>query len=101
MHIFPTTFREFLRHPGAGSFVRSSAVGYDRAVLWYLVEMFGELIGGNAHGIRQFFVRLRPRGWVPCVEECELFATVQSLFYFVMLAKRVPERSRAYASSTF
>src|SRR5215216_4744722 len=83
MHVFPTTFSEFLRHTGAGAFVRSSAVGYDRAILWYLVEMLCELIGGNAHGVRQFLVRLRPRGWVPCVKERELFATIQSLSYFV------------------
>jgi len=52
MRVFPTTIREFLRHPGAGCFVRSSAVGYDRAVLWNLIEMFRDLIGRHAQSVR-------------------------------------------------
>jgi hypothetical protein len=56
MNILPTTVTEFLRHTGAGCFVRSSAVGYNRAVLWYFIEMFLDLIGGHAKSIRQFLV---------------------------------------------
>jgi hypothetical protein len=54
MHVFPTGFSEFLRHPGAGSFVRSGAVRYDCAVFWDFVEMLGEFIAGYANGVGQF-----------------------------------------------
>jgi hypothetical protein len=83
MNIFPTAIREFLRHTGAGSFVRSSTVSYDRAVLWYLIEMFRELVGGNAQSVRQFLIRFSPRGRVPRVKKRELFPTIQPLSYFI------------------
>jgi hypothetical protein len=83
MNILPTTVTELLRHPGAGCFVRSSAVGYDRAVLWYLIEMFLDLIGRHAKSIRQFFIRLSPRRRIPCINERELFATIKTLSYFI------------------
>ncbi len=56
MHVFPTGFSEFLRHTGAGSFVRSGAVRYDRAVLWNFVEMLGEFVAGHANGAGQLRV---------------------------------------------
>jgi len=52
MDVLPTTFSEFLRHTGAGCFVRSSAVSYDCAILRYLIEMYLDLIGGHANSIR-------------------------------------------------
>jgi hypothetical protein len=52
MHILPATVAEFLRHPGAGCFVRSSAVGYDGAVLRNLVQMFGDFFSGDANSVR-------------------------------------------------
>ena len=54
MHVFPTAISEFLRHTGAGRFVRSSAVGYDCAVFWYFVDMLRDFIGGDANSVRQF-----------------------------------------------
>jgi hypothetical protein len=83
MDIFPTTVNECLRHTGAGCFVRSSAVSYNRAVLWYLIEMFLDLIGGHAKSIRQFLIRLSPRRWITGINERELFATIQPLSYFI------------------
>jgi hypothetical protein len=83
MNVFPTTFGEFLRHTGAGCFVRSRAVGYDCAILWYLVEMFLDFVGRHAKSIRQFPIRLSPRGGIPCVNERELFATIEPLSYFI------------------
>jgi hypothetical protein len=56
MHVFPTAFTEFLRHTGAGSFVRSSAVGYDCAISWYFVQMFREFLGGHAKSVWQFLI---------------------------------------------
>lgn len=83
MDIFPTTFTEFLRHTGAGCFVRSRAVGYHCAILWYLIEMFLDLIGRHAKSIRQFPIRLSPRRRIACVDERKLFATIKTLSYFV------------------
>src|SRR6185369_5852157 len=83
MNIFPTTFGEFLRHTGAGCFVRSRAVGYDCAILWYLAEMFLDFISRHAKSIRQFLIRLSPRRRIPCVNKCELFATIKTLSYFI------------------
>jgi len=83
MNVFPTAISEFLRHTGAGSFVRSSAVSYDRAVSWYLIEMFRELIGGNAQSVRQFLIRLSPRGRISCVKKRKLLATIQPFAYFI------------------
>ena len=83
MHVFPTTFTQFLRHPGAGCFVRSSAIRYDRAVLRYLIEMCCDLVGGHAQSVRQLLVRLTPRRWIPCVNKREFFATVQALSNFI------------------
>ena len=56
MNVFPTGFSEFLRHTGAGIFVRSGAVRYDRAVFWDFVEMLGEFVAGYANGVGQFRV---------------------------------------------
>ena len=83
MNVFPATLREFLRHTGAGSFMRSSAVRYYSAVLWYLIEMCRELIGGNAKSVRQFLIRLSPRRWISCVNERKLFAPIQPFSYFI------------------
>jgi hypothetical protein len=83
MNIFPTAIREFLRHTGAGSFVRSSAVSYDCTVFGYFIEMFRELIGGNAQSVRQFLIRFSPRRRVPRVKKRELFATIQPLSHFI------------------
>jgi len=83
MNILPTTVNKFLRHTGAGRFVRSSAVGYDCAILWYLIEMFRDLIGRHAKSIRQFLIRLSPRRRIACVNERKLFATLKTLSYFI------------------
>ena len=83
MNVFPTTLREFLRHPGAGSFVRSGAVSYDRAILWYLIEMFRELVRGNAQRVRQFLIRFSPRRRVACIKKRKLLPPIQSLSYFI------------------
>jgi hypothetical protein len=83
MHVFPTTYAELLRHTGAGSFVRSSAVGYHRAISWYLIQMLLEFLGGHAKSVWQFLIRFCPRRWIPCVEKGELFATIEPLSYFV------------------
>jgi hypothetical protein len=83
MHVLPATISEFLRHPGAGRFMRSRAVGYDGAVLWYFVQMFPDLISGDANRIRQFLVRLSPRRRVPCVNKRELFTTIHPLTDFI------------------
>jgi|GEM_PF-2854898 len=52
MHVFPTTFREFLRHTGARSFVGSSAIGYDGAVPWYFIQVGRELFSGHSDRVR-------------------------------------------------
>jgi len=83
MNIFPTTVNKFLRHTGAGRFVRSSAVRYNRPVFWYFIEMFLDLIGGHAKSIWQFRIRLPPRRWITCINERELFATIKPLSYFI------------------
>lgn len=56
MNVFPTGFGEFLRHPGAGSLVRSSAVRDHRAVFGDFVQMLRELIAGYANGVGQFLI---------------------------------------------
>lgn len=63
--------------------MRSSAVGYDRAIPGYLIEMFLNFLRGHAHSIRQFLIRLSPGGRIPCVNERELFSTIETLSYFV------------------
>src|SRR3954451_23435072 len=83
MYVFPTTLTQLLRHPGAGCFVRSSAVGYHRAIFWYLVEMFRDLLGGHANRTRQFLIRLSPRRGISCVAECKFSPPLQPLFHFV------------------
>ena len=52
MHVFPTTFRKFLRHPGARCFVRSSAIGDNRAILWYFIDVCRELFSGDSDSVR-------------------------------------------------
>jgi len=93
MNIFPTAVNKFLRHTGAGCFVRSSAIGYNCAVLWYLIEMFLDLIGGHAQSIRQFRIRLPPRRRIPCIDKRELFATLQPLSYFIRSNSRCFHRT--------
>jgi len=83
MNVFPTAFTQFLRHPGAGCFVWSSAVGYNCAILWYLTEMFGDLVCGYANSIRQFLIRFSPRRGISRVDKRKLLATLHSLPDFV------------------
>ena len=83
MHVLPAMISEILRHTGAGCFMWSRAVGYDDAVLWYLVEMFLNLISGDANSIRQFLVCLSPRRRIPCVNKRELFTAIHPLTDFI------------------
>jgi hypothetical protein len=83
MNIFPTMFAEFLRHTGTGCFVRSGAIGYDCAVFWYLIEMFLDLIGRHANGIRQRLIRFSPRRRISRVDERKLFAPIKTFSYFI------------------
>jgi hypothetical protein len=48
MDIFEAMAAEYLRHPGAGGFIRSRAIGDDRAVPRDVVEMSLHLIGWHA-----------------------------------------------------
>src|SRR5439155_12357046 len=54
MHIFVAVLFENVRHPGAGSFVRSSTISDDHSIAWNISEMLLNLIGGNTNGDRKF-----------------------------------------------
>jgi len=69
MHVFEVMLFENVRHTGARSFVRSSAIGHDRAVAWNVREMLFDLIGRDANRARQFRVAFRPSLGVACVDE--------------------------------
>ena len=79
MHIFVAVLFENVRHPGAGRFVRSSAVGHDRPIAWNVGEMWLDLIGGNANGARESCFSLAPRFWIARVNKKYVFSAIQTI----------------------
>src|SRR5205814_6579396 len=52
MHIFPATLGKLLRHTGARSFVRSSAISYHCAIFGYLFEVFVKFSSRHSKRVR-------------------------------------------------
>jgi hypothetical protein len=69
---------ENVRHPGAGRFIRSSAVGDDCAVTWDVCEVLLDKVGWNADRARQFGLSFSPCCRVACVNEKYVFSAVQT-----------------------
>jgi hypothetical protein len=69
---------ENVRHPGAGRFIRSSAVGDDRAITWDVCDVLLDQVGWNADRARQFGLGFGPRRRVACVNEKYVFSAVQT-----------------------
>ena len=78
MHIFEAVIVQDLRHTGARAFVRSSAIGYDRAISRNVREMFLDLIGRDADCAGQFCFSFRPGFWIASVHKKCVFATIKA-----------------------
>jgi hypothetical protein len=83
MHILPTAIDEFLCHTGTRSFVRSSTVRDHRSIVWDLVEMLIDFLGGNAYRARQLLLSLSPRRRISRINKRELLPAVHPLSNFI------------------
>ena len=81
--ILPTILHQFLRHTGAGRFMRSSTVCYDAAVSRNFVEMVSHFIARDPDRSWQFRLCFRPSLWIPRVDKRKRLATIHTLFNFV------------------
>ena len=80
VHVLPAPLKQLERHTGARPFVRSSAVGDDRAVARDLAEVLLQLTRRDADRPRQLRLGLAPRLRVARVHEDELLAPLHALF---------------------
>jgi len=69
VHILVAVLFENVRHPGAGSFVRSSTVGNNRSIAWNIGEMLLDLIGWGTNGARKFCFRIGPGFMISRIDE--------------------------------
>src|SRR5688572_17506429 len=79
MRIFVIVLLEYVRHTGAGRFVRSSAVGYDRAVARNVGEMFLDLVRRHSNRAGQFRIGFAPSFWISRVDKKHVLALVEPL----------------------
>ncbi len=80
--ILKAAVAQYLRHPGAGSLVRSGAIRNDQATLGDVRAVALNFVGRYADRTRQLDGRGSPRFGVARVEEDERLATIHLLFDF-------------------
>src|SRR6266404_2819958 len=83
MNILITVGREFLRHPGAGVFVRSSTVGDYCAVMRNFRQMFFNFVSGHPHRAGQLGFGFAPSYRIARVDKSKLLAAIHPFFHFI------------------